>query len=104
MRILLTVLILFMIVTTKIIHYSSMSYIPLSFTAVETYKVFMGKSLKSIKNTLVILSSCMGLFLAIILYLLTYKIDTISSFITDSNVKDVLNVKLFWQGWEWIPP
>ena len=107
MRILLwTVLILFTIVTTKIIHYSSMSYIPLSFlAAVETYKIFMGKSLKRVlKIPLVILSSCMGLFLAIILYLLTYKIDTISSFITDSNVKDVLNVKLFWQGWEWIIP
>ena len=107
MRILLwTVLILFTIVTTKIIHYSSMSYIPLSFlAAVETYKIFMGKSLKRVlKIPLVILSSCMGLFLAIILNLLTYKIDTISSFITDSNVKDVLNVKLFWQGWEWIIP
>lgn len=107
MRILLwTVLILFTIVTTKIIHYSSMSYIPLSFlAAVETYKIFLGKSLKRVlKIPLVILSSCMGLFLAIILYLLTYKIDTISSFITDSNVKDVLNVKLFWQGWEWIIP
>lgn len=107
MRILLwTVLILFTIVTTKIIHYSSMSYIPLSFlAAVETYKIFMGKNLKRVlKIPLVILSSCMGLFLAIILYLLTYKIDTISSFITDSNVKDVLNVKLFWQGWEWIIP
>ena len=107
MRILLwTVLILFTIVTTKIIHYSSMSYIPLSFlAAVETYKIFMGKSLKRVlKIPLVILSSCMGLFLAIILYLLTYKIDTISSFITDSNVKDVLNVKLFWHGWEWIIP
>ena len=107
MRILLwTVLILFTIVTTKIIHYSSMSYIPLSFlAAVETYKIFMGKSLKRVlKIPLVILSSCMGLFLAIILYLLTYKIDTIFSFITDSNVKDVLNVKLIWHGWEWMIP
>ena len=46
MRIVLwVILILFTIVSTKIVHYSSMAYLPLSFLAsIEIYKLYMGKS------------------------------------------------------------
>ena len=49
MRILLwVVLILFTIVTTKIAHYSSMAYLPLSFLAsIELYKIYNGKKFNS---------------------------------------------------------
>ena len=41
-----TVLVLFTFVTTKIIHYSSMAYVPLSFLgSIEIYKIINGKSL-----------------------------------------------------------
>ena len=107
MRIVLwTVLVLFTIVTTKIIHYSSMAYIPLSFlAAIEIYKFLKGKRFKkSLKISLVIFSSLIGLFLSILIYTLTYKIDILSSIITDPNAKVFLNVNLLWDGWEWIIP
>ncbi|MFL2565355.1 MAG: ArnT family glycosyltransferase [Parvicellaceae bacterium] len=101
-----TVLVLFTIVTTKIVHYSSMAYIPLSFLgSIEFYKIIKGKRFnKVLKLLLFLLSSIIAIVLSLFIYLLIYKKEIIMSFSDDNQFKTLLNLNLSWQGWEWTIP
>lgn len=101
-----TVLVLFTIVTTKIIHYSSMAYMPLSFLgSLEIYKIIRGKSFsKVIKLSLFFFSSFLAILLSIFIYLLIYRKESLISFTNDSNINTLLNLSLTWEGWEYIIP
>ena len=101
-----TVLVLFTIVTTKIVHYSSMAYVPLSFLgSIEIYKIINGKSFsKGIKLFLFLLSSIIATVLSFFIYLLIYQKGIIMSFSNNIQLKTLLNLNLLWQGWEWTIP
>lgn len=107
MRIVLwTVLILFTVVTTKIIHYSSMAYVPLSFlAAIEIYKIMNGKDFnKLLKFFLLSFGITFSLLLAILLYLLIFKKSILINYIPDPNIQVLLALNLNWRGWEWLIP
>ena len=101
-----TVLILFTIVTTKIVHYSSMAYVPLSFLgSIEIYKIIKGKRFsKGIKLSLILLSSFISTLLSLFIYLLIYQKDIIMIISDDIQIRTLLNLNLLWQGWEWAIP
>ena len=101
-----TVLVLFTIVTTKIVHYSSMAYVPLSFLgSLEFYKIIKGKRFnKVLKLLLFLLNSIIAIVLSLFIYLLIYKKEIIMSFSDDTQFKTLLNLNLSWQGWEWTIP
>ena len=101
-----TVLILFSIVSTKIVHYSSMAYVPLSFLgSIEIYKIIKGKRFsKGIKLFLFLLSSFISTVLSLFIYLLIYQKDIIMIISDDIQLRTLLNLNLLWQGWEWAIP
>ena len=101
-----TVLILFTIVSTKIVHYSSMAYVPLSFLgSIEIYKIIKGKRFsKGIKLFLLLLSSFISTILSVFIYLLIYQKDIIMIISDDIQLRTLLNLNLLWQGWEWAIP
>ena len=101
-----TVLILFTIVSTKIVHYSSMAYVPLSFLgSIEIYKIIKGKRFsKGIKLFLFLLSSFISTVLSLFIYLLIYQKDIIMIISDDIQLRTLLNLNLLWQGWEWAIP
>ena len=101
-----TVLILFTIVRTKIVHYSSMAYVPLSFLgSIEIYKIIKGKRFsKRIKLFLFLLSSFISTILSLFIYLLIYQKDIIMVISDDIQLRTLLNLNLLWQGWEWAIP
>ena len=101
-----TVLILFSIVSTKIVHYSSMAYVPLSFLgSIEIYKIIKGKRFsKRIKLFLFLLSSFISTLLSLFIYLLIYQKDIIMIISDDIQLRTLLNLNLLWQGWEWAIP
>ena len=107
MRILLwVVLILFTIVTTKIAHYSSMAYLPLSFLAsIELYKIYNGKKFNSfLKYSLIIVGSFIGLILMSALFIIINHKDLILTIVKDSNIQYLLENQMQWLGWEWLIP
>lgn len=96
------VILLFSIVTTKIIHYSSMTYLPLSFLAAYTVyhsDVVKQKLSKALRSTLVILGSLIGLAIALIIYIVVHK-DMFSNLFRDEFVKASMRVSPSWSGFE----
>ena len=107
MRIVLwVILILFTIVSTKIVHYSSMAYLPLSFLAsIEIYKLYMGKSFHWIlKYSLSFTGIFIGLILMFLFYILIHQKEFLINSVNDLNIQKLLNIELNWIGWEWIIP
>lgn len=100
------VLILFTVVSTKIIHYSSMAYFPLSFlAALELYKIKTGKKMKNnLKFSLVGFGTLISLFLAFLIYLVIYNKKVIINVINDPNVHLMINQQINWNGSEWLIP
>lgn len=96
------VLILFSIVTTKIIHYSSMTWVPLSFIAALTmYKVSIGEYdfKKSLRVTFISLGILIGLIIMAIPILLMNK-EWLTAGIEDEFAFDSINQNLYWSGFE----
>jgi 4-amino-4-deoxy-L-arabinose transferase-like glycosyltransferase len=98
------VLILFSIVKTKIVHYSSMCYFPISFLAsYHLYYLKIGK-IKINKST-VILLIITGLLMSLALTLLPIvgmNARAITPYIDDPFAVGNLQAKVFWGGWEWL--
>ncbi|MBI3510670.1 MAG: glycosyltransferase family 39 protein [Bacteroidetes bacterium] len=99
------VLILFSIVKTKIIHYSSLCWFPLTFLAAYTiYKLLSGAF--EWKKWMTILFIFLGIFFAAVFTLLPF-IDKFKTQLIDSGwIKDPfavanLEVNAHWNGWEW---
>jgi hypothetical protein len=101
------VLILFSIVKTKIVHYSSLCYFPLTFlAAVSFYRLFT--QTKRLPNWNRWLQFGTGLLLALLMIGITF-IDRIKPWLLDSNrVKDPfakanLQADVAWSGFEFLP-
>ena len=99
------VLILFSIVKTKIIHYSSLAYFPIAFFAAKgIYNLLYSRlNWKPSTNWLI---AIIGLPIAIITSLLPFammNIEMILPKIKDKFTYKILSGNYFWEGNEWIP-
>lgn len=100
------VLILFSIVKTKIIHYSSLCYFPLTYLAAYSIYKLMAGAFEWKKWMSILLSALALFFIAAFItlpFIDHFKKDLISS----GAVKDVfaignLDVNAHWNAWEWI--
>jgi 4-amino-4-deoxy-L-arabinose transferase-like glycosyltransferase len=98
------VMILFSIVKTKIIHYSSLAYFPLSFfAAFFIYKLVMGRNSfkKYLAWVLVVTGTVFSVILIGIPLISRYK-DLIIPYIKDRFAIDCLNTAVEWNGFEFL--
>lgn len=101
------VLAIFTLVKTKIVHYSSLCYLPLTYLA--TYSIYKLKSgeyklKKYFAPVFIIITLLIGLsFMALGL------VEKLKPFLLDNNLigdafaVENLKAEVNWQGWEWIP-
>lgn len=100
------VLILFSIVKTKIVHYSSLCYFPLSFLAAYSVYKLITENLswkKYISVLLLIIASLIGIALAALPIVDRYKQAVIDSgTIKDTFAVENLKAQVHWTGCEWL--
>ncbi len=98
------VMILFTIVTTKIVHYSSMAYLPLSFLAANTVYQAMEKGNHPPKWLGWVLAFIGGVFALLLTAfpILGINKEVLMDRIADPNAVGALQVNVPWGGWEWI--
>ncbi len=100
------VLILFSIVKTKIVHYSSLCYFPLSFLgAYSVYKILNGElEWKKITSVLIItVASLIGIAISILPFIDKYKYQIIDAdIIKDKFAVENLKANVHWTGFEWL--
>jgi 4-amino-4-deoxy-L-arabinose transferase-like glycosyltransferase len=97
-----SVLILFSIVTTKIIHYSSMTWIPLSFiAAINIHKAMIGEFSfkKAIRITFVIVGILIGVAMIAVPLLFMNK-EVLIPLMNDQFAVDSMNQLVHWYGIE----
>ena len=103
---LMVVLILFSIVKTKIVHYSSLCYFPLSFLAAYAVHKLMNGEMKwkGINSILLLfLASVIGLAMAALPFIDQNKQRIIDSgIIKDNFAVENLKAHVFWTGYEWM--
>ena len=96
------VLILFSVVTTKIIHYSSMCYLPLSFLAAKTlYEIQEEKA--SLPSWMNIWNLVQGLILSVGIIGMAWIFINSQDFLwmfPDAFTKSSMNISVEWMGWE----
>lgn len=100
-----SVLVIFGIVKTKILHYSSLTYLPLTFLATLYIDDIMFK-LKSISkiNKISVLVYGIILSLALIIFpIFMMNIDKFLYLVKDKFTKSVLLSEVYWSGFELIP-
>lgn len=98
------VLILFSIVKTKIVHYSSMTYLPLSYIAA-FYLNEVFENREKFKTYLKYLLVFFGSIFSILLVLtpiLFYNSEFLKSLMKDPFAEASLNVDMGWTGWEFL--
>ena len=97
-----TVMILFSITTTKIVHYSSLTYMPLAFLAA-VYLDYILETNSSIKKYIIILLAFMGFVFSFLLaglpYVAMHK-NLIIPYLHDPFAVASLNVPVNWSGYE----
>lgn len=96
------VMILFTIVKTKIVHYSSMAYFPLSFLAANyIYSISVNHNTikKYVYYLLLIIGSIFSMLLTLAPLIANFK-DQIIPYIKDPFAVASLQVAVEWQGWE----
>lgn len=98
------VLILFSLVKTKIVHYSSLCYFPLTFIAARTlYHAALDWKLKNLVNTISLVT---GLLISIVLLLVPYfgnHINLILPYIKDDFGKAAVTATVNWQWFTYLP-
>ncbi|MEO6705111.1 MAG: hypothetical protein ABIN04_04585, partial [Ginsengibacter sp.] len=97
-----TVMILFSITTTKIVHYSSLTYMPLAFMAA-CYLDLLIVNQQKMKISLLILIGFMGLVFSFLLAALPYVAnhhEWILPYLKDPFAAASLNADVHWQGFE----
>ncbi len=101
------VLILFTIVKTKIVHYSSFCYFPLTFLAAYAIMNIIEGKLKYrgwIKFLLLLTAFIEGLVFVVLQIFVTYKDQIIAKgWIKDPFALGNLQAKVHWSGWEFLP-
>ncbi len=104
-----TVLILFSMVTTKIVHYSSLCFVGLTFlAALEIHELSRNSLKRGTKWQILFLWIVSFLWGAVLIILpwLGYHEPTkafLVPFIKDPQAVASLNLKGLWGGWEWLP-
>lgn len=96
------VIILFSIVTTKIIHYSSMTYLPLSFLAAYTVyhsSVLQSSLKKSLRFTFLTLGVLIGLAISAVIYIVINN-ELFPALFKDEFVQAAMTVSPDWLGFE----
>jgi hypothetical protein len=98
------VLILFSIVRTKIVHYSSLTYFPLSFLAATViYNAW--KSELPLRKWMLLLITFIGFLFSLLLtaapWLAQHK-QLLIPYLKDPFAVDCLSVDVIWQGWEFL--
>lgn len=97
-----TVMILFSITTTKIVHYSSLTYMPLAFLAT-VYLNYVLENSSKIKNYVIVLLAFGGgifsFLLAAVPYIAVHK-NLIKPYLHDPFAVASLNVPVNWSGYE----
>ena len=99
------VMILFTIVKTKIVHYSSMSYLPLSFLAAIVLYSYSKDTTKKISKGIRITFLAIGSIFGILLVatpILFKNNRLITPYIKDDFAVASFNTEMNWQGWEFI--
>lgn len=97
-----TVMILFSITTTKIVHYSSLTYMPLAFMAA-CYLDWLTVNQQKMKIPFLILIAFMGFVFSFLLAALPYIAnhhDLILPYLKDPFAAASLNVNVHWSGYE----
>lgn len=97
-----TVMILFSITTTKIVHYSSLTYMPLAFMAA-CYLDWLIVNKQKMKISLLILIAFMGFVFSFLLAALPYVAnhhELILPYLKDPFAAASLNVSVHWSGYE----
>jgi 4-amino-4-deoxy-L-arabinose transferase-like glycosyltransferase len=98
------VLVLFSIVETKIVHYSSLAYFPITFLgAYAMYSIAYGQM--KWKNSTLWLLGIIGVVWSALFLLLPYlliNVDMIIDKITDNFTKSLLQTEVAWGGFEYI--
>lgn len=101
---LLVVLVIFSLVKTKIIHYSSLSYFPITYFAARAMFNIGIRNHKASKP-LIFFVSLFGFLFALAIALFPIALMDIEIFInkvTDIFTKAILLAEVEWGGWEWI--
>ncbi len=97
-----TVMILFSITTTKIVHYSSLTYLPLTFLAA-VYLDYLLENNSFIKKYIIVLLAFMGLLFSLLLaglpYVAAHK-NLLIPYLHDPFAVASLNVPVHWSGYE----
>ena len=98
------VLILFTVVSTKIVHYSSMTYLPLSFlAALELFRYSNRTSLTRWMNFFLIFAGLIISFSFFFIPFVAYfHLDHLMAFIKDDFIENALLVDVKWLGFEFI--
>lgn len=97
-----TVLILFSLVTTKIIHYSSMCYMPLTFLAAEALGIVKsGMMLKVQRIIFLIIGVALSILFILLPVVLSHPDAFSYLFDKDPFAKANLFIDMHWSGWEW---
>ena len=97
-----TVMILFSITTTKIVHYSSLTYMPLAFMAT-CYLDWLIVNKEKMKISLLVLIAFMGFVFSFLLAALPYVANhhqLILPYLKDPFAAASLNVNVYWSGFE----
>jgi len=98
------VMILFTIVSTKIVHYSSMAYLPLSYlAALNIHKRISADS--GLKKFELLLFIIIGLIIGLVITLLPIlasKPELIIPYINDPFAVDSFNIDISWSGYEFL--
>jgi len=99
------VMILFSIVSTKIIHYSSMAYLPLSYLAAKQlweWKALHNRTLKWVLAGLAFMGFLFSSILILIPIAGMYKEDLIIPLSNDKFMNEALKLDVSWGGWEYL--
>lgn len=99
------VLILFSAVTTKIVHYSSLCFAPITYFAARAALTIGDKSerlQKVILGTAFALNSLLAIAFMVAGFLPFYATD-LAQLVADQSVRDALSAPLQWSGTEWMP-
>ena len=97
------VLLLFSYVTTKIVHYSSMTYLPLSYLAAK--ELHHWHEFRSIKKWVLWLFGVLGSLWALLFGITTYVLNRpawLTTWVKGSFAKASLTVSVDLSGWEWM--
>jgi 4-amino-4-deoxy-L-arabinose transferase-like glycosyltransferase len=98
------VMIVFSIVKTKIVHYSSMAYFPLSFLSAYTLYYFLEKQQKPQKYVFILLCVLGSVFSLILIGIpiFAYFKTSFYPYIKDSLAVMSLSTNVHWGGWEFL--